>query len=55
MNRKAQTRVRTGVCCMRMSLIHICVQNGKITVDASTIASAGDYQGTVIFTSAYGE
>ena len=31
------------------------VQNGRITVDASTIASAGDYQGTVIFTSAYGE
>jgi hypothetical protein len=31
------------------------VQNGKITVDASTISSAGDYQGTVIFTSAYGE
>lgn len=30
-------------------------KDGKIAVDASAIQSAGDYQGTVIFTSSYGE
>lgn len=31
------------------------VKDGKLVVDASAIASAGDYQGTLIFTSSYGE